>query len=108
MTGPRRNIRERTGNPFAFLTLMCGIASWVPLIVVITGPLTIGFFVVTLITQWRKGEPGRVHAAWTGLILGLMSFVLQAGLTVFAALPGVVSNAAGCGGQTHVEAPETP
>lgn len=97
MTGARRNRRERTGNSFAFLTLMCGIASWVPLIVVITGPLTIGFFIASHVVMRRRGEPGRVHAAWTGLMLGFMAFLLQAVLAVVAAIPGLIGGAMGCG-----------
>lgn len=90
----RRNRRQRTGNAFAFLALMCGIASWVPLIVVITGPLTLGFFVIAHLGAWRRGEPHRIHAAWTGLVLALLSFALQGGLALVAAIPGVLS--AGC------------
>lgn len=87
--------RERgAGETFAFLTLMCGIASWVPIIVVITGPLTLAFFVLAMVSARRGGRRGRVHAAWTGLILALLSLLFQVGLAGIAALPGIL--AAGC------------
>jgi small neutral amino acid transporter SnatA (MarC family) len=84
------------GNLFAFLTLMCGITSWVPIIVVITAPLTFGFFVLAHVFARRKGHRGRLHAAWTGLALTLMALGLQVALAGVAALPGMV--AAGCAG----------
>ncbi|MFT6396274.1 MAG: hypothetical protein ACJAYU_001017 [Bradymonadia bacterium] len=89
--------RERgAGNSFAFLTLMCGITSWVPLIIIITGPLTFGFFVLAHIFARREGVPGRLHAAWTGLLLTMLSLGLQIALAGMAAVPGML--AVGCSG----------
>ena len=85
---------DGAGETFAFLTLMCGIASWVPIIVVITGPLTFGFFGLAMVSARRRGQRGRVHAAWTGLLLTCLSLAFQVGLAGIAALPGIA--AAGC------------
>ncbi len=89
---PRRNQRYRgTGNVFSFLALMCGIASWVPLIVVITFPLTFAFFALAHLVARSGKVPGRLNGAWTGAALALMALVLQASLTGLAALPGLLS-----------------
>lgn len=90
------NRQPGTGNPFAFLTLMCGITSWVPLIIVITAPLTPVFFVLAHVFARRRGMEGRLHAAWTGLLLTCMSLGLQLALAGVAAVPGMI--AAGCAG----------
>jgi hypothetical protein len=79
-----------TGNPFAFLTLMCGIASWVPLIVVITGPLTLLFFVLAHVSAPARTRSARLHAAWTGLVLAALAFAVQAAFTGLAAIPGLL------------------
>ena len=83
---PKRS--RGTGNAFSFLALMCGITSWVPLIVVITGPLTFAFFAIAHLIARREGEQRRLNAAWTGVVLALLSLALQVGLAFVAAVPG--------------------
>ncbi|MCB9533089.1 MAG: hypothetical protein H6698_02025 [Myxococcales bacterium] len=79
---------------FAFATLVCGIGSWVPLIVVLTAPLTLAFFVLAQLTaahhgvRGTTGSRGRANVAWTGLVLGLGGVGLQAAVAGAAMLPG--------------------
>lgn len=90
-TAPRR--QQGAGNPFAFLALMCGITSWVPLIIVITFPLTLVFFVAAHVFAWRRGLPRRLNAAWTGLVLAALSLAVQGALTGIAGIPGWIAEA---------------
>ena len=59
MTGAQSPIGARAGtrqakNLPALVTLFCGIASWVPLIVVITGPLTFLFAGLAVLNARRR------------------------------------------------------
>ncbi len=83
MTDDRFRPAERP-NPFAFLALMCGVASWVPLIVMITGPLTFAFALLAVMTPGR----GRFRPALYGVGLALAAFALQAGIALIAGVFG--------------------
>lgn len=69
---------------------MCGITSWVPLIVVVTGPLTLVFFLLAHVAAPAPGVPRRLQAAWAGLVLALLALALQVGLAGLAAIPGLI------------------
>lgn len=92
--GARRYERERgAGNLFAFLTLMCGIGCWVPLVVVLTAPLMFGFFALAHATgahhavRAPRGSAGRFNVAWSGLVLGLLGIGLQVAVTLVVVSP---------------------
>ena len=77
----------RVQNRFAFFSLVCGICAWVPLVILVTGPLAVLFALMALITSRGRGglEPARA-----GLILTALATVIQGIIFASAGLLGWV------------------
>ena len=67
------------GNLFAWLALVAGICSWVPLVVLVAGPLTVGFALLAFVTgAVRRRDRRRLKPALWGLVVGAVGAGLQA------------------------------
>lgn len=75
----------RVQNRFAFFSLVCGICAWVPLVILVTGPLAVLFAIMALITSRGRGglEPARA-----GLILTALATVIQGVIFASAGMLG--------------------
>ncbi len=77
------------GNLFAWLALVSGICSWVPLVVLVAGPLTIGFALAAFVTAAvRRRDRRRLKPALWGLVVGAVGAGLQALVFLSAASLG--------------------
>jgi hypothetical protein len=91
-------VAERRGNVFAFLSLVSGVCSWVPLVVLVTGPLTLVFGLLAFWTARRRGTRQGTAAAVWGLVLAGIAVVLQGLVLASAGVVGVVGGWLGIGG----------
>lgn len=83
-TGARSGTSQHKNLP-AFVALFCGVASWVPLIIVITGPLTFLFAGLAVVVARRRGEGrNQLRLAWWGILLTVGSVLLQFALAALA------------------------
>ncbi|MFT4703882.1 MAG: hypothetical protein ACI81R_001577 [Bradymonadia bacterium] len=89
--------KKRPRNHAAMLALFCGISSWVPLIIVITGPLTFLFALIALVLSVRSGHREQLNMAGAGVILALCALAIQGGFTLLAGGLGWAGAAIGCG-----------
>ena len=96
--GTPDRVAERRGNVFAFLALVSGVCSWVPLVVLVTAPLTLVFGLLALWNARRRGtRQGTAAAAW-GLVLAGIAVVLQGIVLASAGVIGVVGGWLGISG----------
>lgn len=79
---PRYRRDRSPRNHFAFLALIAGICAWVPLVIVVAAPLTVGFAILGELQARRTGHARGAHAGRAGLVLAGVATALQA--TVFA------------------------
>ena len=80
-------------NNFALVALLCGIASWVPWIVVFMAPFTYVFAILALVSARISGNRYGLSAAWFGMLLATISLALQFGLVLIATLVGWIGGA---------------
>jgi hypothetical protein len=71
-------------NPYAFLSLMTGVAACVPWMVVILGPLALVFSVMAWGRAIRTGNRRHLGMAAVGFGLTTLSMVVQLGLGLLA------------------------
>lgn len=69
-------------NVFATMAVFAGIASWVPLVIVLAFPLTYLCALLALITAVRKDRRRGLKAAWVGVILATVALVIHVSFTV--------------------------
>lgn len=81
------NLRKDKRNVFAVMALFSGIASWVPLVIVMALPVTVVCWVLALVTAGRADSHRGVSAAWIGLALAGAALVLH---MLVASLGGLV------------------
>ncbi len=79
-----RSATSQNKNLPAFVALFCGVASWVPLIIVITGPLTFLFAGLAVVNARRRDDRTQLSLAWWGIVLALGSVGLQGALAALA------------------------
>lgn len=82
----------------ALIALFCGIASWVPMIIVITGPLTFGFGLWGWVRARRRDARKQALMASWGMALALMATALQLGIAALAGGIGLLGGWLGVGG----------
>jgi hypothetical protein len=92
--GARAGTRQAKNLP-ALVTLFCGIASWVPLIVVITGPLTFLFAGLAVLNARRRAERRQLNLAAWGVALTFGAVAVQGGFTVLAGALGWIGRGLG-------------
>lgn len=81
------NIRKDGRNVFATMAVFAGIASWVPLVIVLALPLTYLSALLAVITAVRRDARRGLKAAWVGVVLGTIALIVHISI---AALGGVV------------------
>lgn len=86
-TNTSDNLRKDKRNVFAVMAVFSGIASWVPLVIVMAFPLTIVCWLLALLTAPKAETRNGINAAWIGLFLALGALVLHMSI---AALGGIV------------------
>lgn len=74
---PPNRMQEERRNVLALLALFCGIASWVPWIVVITAPLAWGFAIAAHVTALRRNQRRGLQLAWLGALLAALGVLLH-------------------------------
>lgn len=84
---PADNIQKDGRNVFATMAVFAGIASWVPLVIVMALPLTYISALLAVVTAVRKDARHGLKAAWIGVVLGTTALVVHVSI---AALGGVV------------------
>lgn len=87
MSGPAPEERAEAStatNPYAFLSLMTGVAACVPWMVVILGPLAIAFSVMAWGRALRTGNRRHLGMAAVGFGLTCLSITVQLGLGLLA------------------------
>lgn len=75
-----------------FVCLLSGIASWVPWIVVFTAPISLFFGLLAAALSIIGRQPGSLHTAKTGLLLTLISVLIQGGFVLIAGGIGLASS----------------
>ena len=84
-------------NVPALIALFCGIASWVPLIIVITGPLTFAFGAWGWARARKRAARKQAQMATWGMALAIMATALQLGIAAFAGGIGALGGLLGVG-----------
>ena len=75
--GSQENANDEPENLLAWVALCCGIASFVPLVILITFLPALGFGVVALVKgAARPGFPGRQPALF-GIALAVVALAMQ-------------------------------
>lgn len=69
-------------NVFATMAVFGGIASWVPLVIVLAFPLTYLCALLAVITAVRKDRRRGLKAAWVGVILATAALFVHISFTV--------------------------
>ena len=86
-------MRRERRNVFAFFSLFCGIASWVPLMVVLLAPLAYAFGAIAYVTAAKRDQRNGLNAAFFGMFLATVSLLLQGGLLFFGQVVSWVGEA---------------
>ena len=92
-TSKRSESGKAQRNNFALVALLCGIASWVPWIVVFMAPFTYVFAILAIVSAKFSGNRYGISAAWFGMLLATISLALQFGLVLIATLVGWIGGA---------------
>ncbi len=82
-----RHTATRVRNRFAFLSLICGICAWVPLVILVAAPLAVLFALLAFAT----GRGGGLAPARAGLILTAVAVALHATVLTTAGALGWVA-----------------
>lgn len=69
-------------NVFATMAVFGGIASWVPLVIVLAFPLTFLCAFLALVTSIRKDQRHGLKAAWIGVVLASVALAIHVSATV--------------------------
>lgn len=88
------HLRKDERNVFATMAVFAGIASWVPLVIVLAFPLTLLCAALALLTAIRKDRRRGLKAAWVGVVLAVSALALHlavtfAGLMLAYLIPGI-------------------
>lgn len=76
------HLRRDKRNVFATMAVFAGIASWVPLVIVLAFPLTLVCAVLALVTAVRKDQRRGLKAAWVGVVLAVSALALHLAVTL--------------------------
>ena len=89
---PRDNMNRDNRNVFATMALFAGIASWVPLVIVVAFPLTIVAALVAVVTATRGSQRRGLNAAGVGVLLALSAAVVHLSVAGLGAFIGSCSS----------------
>ncbi len=84
---PTDRTRRERRNHFAFLSLFMGICAWVPLMILVCGPLSFLFAGLAWMTS-QKGRDRGLGAAWAGMFLTVIAALLHTSFALLASLIG--------------------
>lgn len=74
---PADNLRKDGRNLFATMAVFAGIASWVPLVIVMALPLTYLCASLALATSIRRDSRKGLKAAWVGVVLATTALIVH-------------------------------
>lgn len=74
---PADNLRKDGRNLFATMAVFAGIASWVPLVIVLALPLTYICATLAVITAVRSDARKGLKAAWVGVVLATVALLVH-------------------------------
>lgn len=86
------NLRKDGRNVFATMAVFCGIASWVPLVIVMAFPLTFVCALLALITARMKAQRNGLGAAAIGIALAIAALALQLSVAALGGIFGVIGD----------------
>lgn len=83
--------RSEPPNPAALIALCCGLASFVPWVIVVTLPVALVAGGAGLWASWRSGRRQGRTAALMGMGLSLAALVLHLALAGLASIVGLLA-----------------
>ena len=86
--GIQDRVKQEQRNMWAFLSLFMGVCAWVPLLILLAAPLSLGFAVIAFATSRRQHHTRGVAAAGYGVFLTLFAIVLHSSFALFASAIG--------------------
>ena len=86
--GIQDRVKQEQRNMWAFLSLFMGVCAWVPLLILLAAPLSLGFAVLAFVTARRQNHSRGIAAAGYGVFLTLFAIVLHSSFALFASAIG--------------------
>jgi len=86
----RNHIDGDQRNVMAFMALVCGICSWVPLVVLFAAPLTLIFALLAYASLFVQGRRRGIGGAHAGLVLATIAVILQTLVFASASVVGFI------------------
>jgi hypothetical protein len=86
--GIRDRVRQESRNQWAFLSLFMGVCAWVPLVILMAAPLSLGFAAIAFATSKRQGSTRGLGGAVYGVVLTCIAIVLHLSFALFASAIG--------------------
>lgn len=85
---PADNIRKDGRNLFATMAVFAGIASWVPLVIVLAFPLTFLCAGLAIVTSIRRDSRKGLKAAWIGVVLATTAMIVHLSIVAIGFMIG--------------------